>query len=574
MRIRFACGASAVSLLIFCFILCACENRQARAVFNEAEPMLADRPEEALALLQTVDSTALNTGRLKADYALLYAMALDKSWIDTTDVDVVMPAVRYYGHRRPVSRRAKPYYYLGRIQYNGGHYDEAVISFTRAKEYAEKLNDYRFKALIYQALADTYNITYLFEEALPFCQQAYRYCLLAKDTALANASLFSIAIVQNNLKHYAEADTLFNILLQTEQINSNTTPRILADYAQMLTSREMDFERALHLFEQSLSYGKGFVSYNHWGAYAYCLFMTGNREKSEQIFSDLEKAGLKEEYVYLIWKSKVEQKEGNYRDAFEFLNGSAQEQTEGMMKLLRQSAIKAQRDYLELENRTVKQEAFQQKTINALLFLLFLTLVIFGTFIRRHYKERIARQNQDLMETVSDMIAQRQLNQEKQKDIERLHEELGFIRAEQILLKQEYFHLSQENFRELSALCNSYYKNEGHASQANSVCGEVRGYLKNLGIGGDRYPDLEKRVNEYFGQVMAHFREEHPNHREPFFQTACYLFAGFKIRTIALVLNRSEQNLYKEKSLLRKEIEAEETPHQSDFLILLGGSST
>ena len=170
------------------------------------------------------------------------------------------------------------------------------------------------------------------------------------------------------------------------------------------------------------------------------------------------------------------------------------------------------------------------------------------TAIRR-YREKAHRRNQDLIEAVEDMM-------EKNNG-----------------LKQEYIHLGQEQYKALSDLCSTYYRTEGRTSQANAVCGEVRGYLKTLGVGENNYPALEQRVNEQFGDIMKHFRQEHPNHREPFYQTACYLFAGFKSRTIALILNQDEQNTYKTKSLLRKEIEAKTTPHQKEFLLLLDGAS-
>ena len=84
---------------------------------------------------------------------------------------------------------------------------------------------------------------------------------------------------------------------------------------------------------------------------------------------------------------------------------------------------------------------------------------------------------------------------------------------------------------------------------------------------------LEHKINEQFDMIMAHLRTEHPNHREQFFQTACYLFAGFKIRTIALLLHMSEQDVYQTKWRLKKEVESINTPHQIDFLTLLEGSS-
>ena len=94
-----------------------------------------------------------------------------------------------------------------------------------------------------------------------------------------------------------------------------------------------------------------------------------------------------------------------------------------------------------------------------------------------------------------------------------------------------------------------------------------------MGIGEQNYSAFEQRVNEQFGDIVNYLRQEHPNHRDPFYQTACYLFVGFKSRTIALIQNQDEQNIYKTKSLLRKEVEAEATPHQKEFLLYLEGVS-
>lgn len=96
---------------------------------QEVETFLQDRPDSALAALRALDTTKLNTRALRAHYALLYAMALDKNWIDTTDTGVIMPAVSYYSRHKSLDRRAKAYYYLGRIQQNAKQFDEAGVFF-------------------------------------------------------------------------------------------------------------------------------------------------------------------------------------------------------------------------------------------------------------------------------------------------------------------------------------------------------------------------------------------------------------------------------------------------------------
>lgn len=540
-----------------------CARKTATAL-NAASACIDAQPDSALTIIRTIDTTHLSSRALRARYALLHAIALDKNWIDTTDVGVVMPAVQYYDRRKPLTSRAKPWYYLGRIQYNGHNYDEAIISFIRAKEYAEPLTDNRFKALICQAIADTYSISHLYEEALRYAQDAYEYDVLAKDTHLENGTLFSIAVLYNNLKDYAKADSLLCHLYLSGQSDPHLRPSVLTCYAQLIASYKEDYEKSTALFEQALSEGKGFDSYNTWGAYAYSLYRVGNQEKSEQIFKDMERAGLKDQFVYQIWKSRIEQLEGNYQRAYTLLEGAIQEQTEGVTKLLRQSAIKAQRDYFTLQNETLKKENRLRKWVNLLFVFSIMTSAIAAVVLIRRYRENVRRKNQELVAAAEELLEQREA-------VSALSAEINDISSRQIQLRQDFFHLSQESFKELSDLCNTYYKTQGKPSQVHSVYGEVRGLLKSIGVSEEQYPAFEKRVNDTFDQVMVHFRAEHPDHSEAFFQTACYLFAGFKTRTIALLLHREEKDIYQARWRLKKEIESELTSHQNDFKLLLDG---
>ena len=180
-------------------------------------------------------------------------MALDKNWIDTVDVRVVMPAVAYYDRHRPVSRRAKPYYYLGRIQYNGGHYDEAVLSFTRAREYAAGMKDDRFKALISMALANTFNANSVYEEAQKALLEAEKYGKACHDTSLLYAINYYKAQGFVNLSRFREADSLFLELTKEENREVAYYPEILNNYAMFLiTPPNEEYERAKSLYGRSL----------------------------------------------------------------------------------------------------------------------------------------------------------------------------------------------------------------------------------------------------------------------------------------------------------------------------------
>ena len=241
-----------VCLFLATALLQACDRRPVAITLDDIETYIQTYPDSALTTLRAIDTTSLTTRSLRAQYALLHAIALDKNWIDTTDINVVMPAVQYYDKHPSDIRRPKAWYYLGRIQYNGRRYDEAILSFTRAKEYISDFDDNRFIALVREALADTYNSTYLFEEALENSGKAYDYSLRAGDSLLANAVLYNIARQHNNLREYAAADSILSFLVLPGKVNKNTIPNILADYALLNINYQKDFYKARELLNSAL----------------------------------------------------------------------------------------------------------------------------------------------------------------------------------------------------------------------------------------------------------------------------------------------------------------------------------
>ena len=573
--VRMKHNLSIYIILTLAVIVAGCSMNKTEAVLDDVESYIQERPDSALSVIRAIDTTTLCTPRLRAHYALLHAMALDKNWIDTTDVNVVMPAVEYYSRHKPGLYMAKALYYLGRIHFNGADYSEAIVSFIRAWAIAEQSDDIRLQSLICQAISDTYNCTYLFEEALPYSQEAYRLELLAKDSMLANATLYRIAQLKFNLSEYEEADSLYRHLISATPLHEQTRASILANYAHLLALYHKDFGKALCYYEESLSYGYGLPSYNHWGAYAYSLYHEGYSKRGKEVFTMMEKAGQGNEFAYEIWKSRAERFSGDATTAYDLLDDSFDKQTEGVMKTLRQSAIKAQRDYLSLQNDYLHGENRQRRIVNCLSITLLVSLLIIALLAIHYYRERLNRQNLNLIDTVQEVIALQGISDGMKERIQQMDEELSCLResldTRQKQLRGDHLRLTQDGFKELSDLCRAFYKNEGRPSQSNAVCTEVRRYMESLGIGNGRYSDLEKRVDGMFSQVMTHLRDEHPNHREKFYQIACYLFAGFKVRTIATLFHLDEKDIHQTKWRLKKDVETKETPHQHDFLTLLDG---
>ena len=72
-----------LSLTVFflAVALSSCDSRQTAATLNDVETYIQQRPDSALATIRAIDTTTLTSRGLRAHYALLHAMALDKNWM-------------------------------------------------------------------------------------------------------------------------------------------------------------------------------------------------------------------------------------------------------------------------------------------------------------------------------------------------------------------------------------------------------------------------------------------------------------------------------------------------------------
>ena len=63
---------------------------------DAAESLMESHPDSALAILDSIPGSEVKGRETEARYALLMSMALDKNYIDTTDLKVLQPAIDYY----------------------------------------------------------------------------------------------------------------------------------------------------------------------------------------------------------------------------------------------------------------------------------------------------------------------------------------------------------------------------------------------------------------------------------------------------------------------------------------------
>lgn len=139
----------AATLAVSC---CSVEHPVKNALEN-AENIIMEHPDSALILLRKIDRSSLSSGKERADFSLLYSMALDKCYIDTTDDGVINVAVNYYKKHKPLNKRFMSLYYQARVYENAKDDEKAMQSISEAGSIREEAVDtsYRIKALYVKA---------------------------------------------------------------------------------------------------------------------------------------------------------------------------------------------------------------------------------------------------------------------------------------------------------------------------------------------------------------------------------------------------------------------------------------
>ncbi|MDE6638022.1 MAG: hypothetical protein K2K32_07295, partial [Muribaculaceae bacterium] len=157
-----------VFLLSISMLSCDKNNGQKTidGILHQVEYLMEDQPDSALLLLNEIDADKLKNSRIKARYALLKSMALDKNYIDTTTFDVLQPAIDYYLRQGNPDDKLKTLYYQGVIYQNAGKDDLAMQSYLKSFEIKGSITDSLTLARLLVAQGTLYSKQYKIKECI------------------------------------------------------------------------------------------------------------------------------------------------------------------------------------------------------------------------------------------------------------------------------------------------------------------------------------------------------------------------------------------------------------------------
>lgn len=150
--------------------------------FRKVENLMPQHPDSALMLLEQIENKENLSRKDKAHYSLLLTEAEDKTYVTHTTDSLISIAADYYEKTDDLGRKAKAWYYKGRINQDLGHPLKAQEYYLKALRDEEKIEDHALLGRIHNHIGMLYTYQNVYEKALPFQKKAVENFHLLNDS--------------------------------------------------------------------------------------------------------------------------------------------------------------------------------------------------------------------------------------------------------------------------------------------------------------------------------------------------------------------------------------------------------
>ena len=170
-------------LILIPIIWISCDGMGHQTIdFRKVENLMPQHPDSALMLLEQIENKENLSRKDKAHYSMLLTEAEDKTYVTHTTDSLISIAADYYEKTDDLGRKAKAWYYKGRINQDLGHPLKAQEYYLKALRDEEKIEDHALLGRIHNHIGMLYAYQKVYEKALPFQKKAVENFHLINDS--------------------------------------------------------------------------------------------------------------------------------------------------------------------------------------------------------------------------------------------------------------------------------------------------------------------------------------------------------------------------------------------------------
>lgn len=557
-------------IIIMMISLLSCHSGQLDKVLQQADSLMENDPDNALALLSSFPHPETLNQADFAAYQLMYTKAKDKCYMDLScDTTLILKSLVYYKKHGNASQKGWSNYYAGRVYEEAGKLFESGLYFLKAAEYAGEIPDPLLGMMANYYLGELHDKQYAFDKSLEAYKTSYAIYSQTSGEKYTGALLHAIG---SEYGINGNRDSAYFYLgkaleLAYERKDTMEMAAICNDMGLYL-QEDSQYPEAKCYLQQSLLFGNdssGMITRKMALAkiYAYLndpdsSFLLLNEVKS--VVEELDDIELRAVYYSALAKTEAASK--NYESAFFYQNRYVA-CVDSVYQLQRKSSLAEVEqiyNYLKYQEENEKLYAVQHRAIVIGWIILSLLLVVFLVIGWLKWKKR-----QDLSkaeDTVDVLRKMEKVNQSNcNNDTTEQVELSGYSDDEKDMMVKKALLMQLNITKVLSQLNEKSEKEQSFLEKFNSLFYEEQHTLEI--DWNELYLLIDLLHNDFVGKLKSHYSKIL---LEKEIQLCCLLKANMDTTEIACVMKQSINTVRTRKTSIRKKLKA---PDGADIIIIL-----
>lgn len=548
--------AICVLALIFASISCR-KNRSVRSVdFMYLEQIVDKKPDSVYEQLKSIATGRLSEGDM-AWYILLRTEAEDKLYIPHTTDSLILQAKAYYEKANDVQRLAKAHYLAGRVYADRKEWEKAMNEFLEARSLASKGENWGLRGRIEEYLGAINWGNNLYDNALSYYKEAYKYYKKENDTISIAYSLKGIGGL-----HYSLGNTDSSIFILEKALSlveNKEDERLKAELYRRLSflARENeDYDKAYYYIQKAIAC-KDKSIYHAYVNLGQIFLLTENLDSAYYYLSKglSQEADITEKCLANYYLSEWAYKKGlgdkayEYKEKYEILADSIESYTDT------EKVAQKQYNYnIETKDNQYQKEKRRQRKIILYIGLCSIIIILFLIMY-------IDKKQKKILEAESEKNFLKQTIAENENQIMKLEE------------KQRNNNQQEDHIK---ALIEDNHSMLVKINQINISRCKGNVYLK-------RFYENKKKLNQFevldwakfednFDSIYPHFyivlKQEYPLMSEQFVRLCMLSIMGVKTEQIANVMGLQTSTVSTYKQTIKKRFFSSEQKAQLEEYLL------
>ena len=539
-----------ITILIVTLSAISCGNiRDAHNTLNDIETFINERPDSALTILNSFDTSLLDHKSIWAHHSLLHAQAKDKCYIDETNDSLMTQVVNYYEGKRDKEKLFKAYYYLGRIQYNAGDYAESMLSYTKAEQLIDKIDDDFIKGLLYAQLGMLNQMYYDYTSSMDAYESAQTFYKNAGEIVHQYYIKLNIGQLYQELKQYGMSEKLLCEVMYWAYDNNYD----------LLCQEALEFLTTLYDETSQTDKSNTLLNSQYIDICSTSLPIIQTQALSLAKNNDLSSIDLIDKCNLLIqytedtisnnyYRYRIYKELGYYKDALDNYEQMIHLQDSTTFSALQLPLQEVKNNYLQAENRYMQLKVKMHKNQK---YFVILILCISICCLTLYFRRKIQKKHTEMLGYIEVATDLEKILMEKCQEVEDISNSLDAIDSE---LKTSEGYISEMFYKQyelLNKLTSTYYETHVCNKDMEAIYKQVSLEIERLSSDKKSIRQLENFVNRYKGNIMTTIRTHLPNLNEMDYRLLCYLCAGFSAKAISIFTGDSTNNIYVKKSRIK-----------------------